>query len=74
VLAGAAGAPAAAPVQGQLGDGVVDQVGANAVAAAQCEQQSGKDLLANAGTRDVVKDMEVLRWAPGAGRQAPGAG
>jgi hypothetical protein len=35
------------------------------VAAAKCEQRSGKDLLANAGTRDVVTDMEILR--PGAG-------
>jgi pimeloyl-ACP methyl ester carboxylesterase len=32
---------------------------------AKCEQRSGKDLLANAGTRDVVKDMDVLRAALG---------
>jgi pimeloyl-ACP methyl ester carboxylesterase len=32
---------------------------------AKCEQRSGRDLLANAGTRDVVKDMDVLRSALG---------
>ncbi|MDT7621473.1 MAG: hypothetical protein QOF99_2374 [Pseudonocardiales bacterium] len=32
---------------------------------AKCEQRSGKDLLANAGTRDVVKDMDILRQALG---------
>lgn len=32
---------------------------------AKCEQRSGKDLLANSGTRDVVKDMDVLRAALG---------
>ncbi len=31
----------------------------------KCEQRSGKDLLANAGTRDVVKDMDILRSALG---------
>jgi hypothetical protein len=35
------------------------------VAAAKCERGFGKDLLANAGTRDVVTDMEIL--GPGAG-------
>ena len=37
----------------------------NTVAAAKCQQRSGKDLLANAGTRDVVKDMEIPRQALG---------
>jgi pimeloyl-ACP methyl ester carboxylesterase len=32
---------------------------------AKCAQRSGADLLANAGTRDVVKDMDVLRSALG---------
>ncbi|MGI8814538.1 MAG: alpha/beta hydrolase [Pseudonocardia sp.] len=31
----------------------------------KCEQRSGKDLLANAGTRDVAKDMDILRQALG---------
>jgi pimeloyl-ACP methyl ester carboxylesterase len=31
----------------------------------KCAQKSGKDLLANAGTRDVAKDMDVLRQALG---------
>ena len=31
----------------------------------KCAQKSGKDLLANAGTRDVVKDMDVLRQVLG---------
>lgn len=33
--------------------------------ATKCEQRSGKDLLANSGTRDVVKDMDILRAALG---------
>ncbi|HEY2207233.1 MAG TPA: alpha/beta hydrolase [Pseudonocardia sp.] len=32
---------------------------------AKCLQRSGHDLLANSGTRDVVKDMDVLRSALG---------
>ncbi|WP_051580106.1 alpha/beta hydrolase [Pseudonocardia acaciae] len=32
---------------------------------AKCEQRSGRDLLANVGTRDVVRDMDVLRSALG---------
>lgn len=32
---------------------------------AKCEQRSGRDLLANAGTADVVKDMDILRSALG---------
>jgi pimeloyl-ACP methyl ester carboxylesterase len=31
----------------------------------KCVQHSGKDLLANSGTRDVVKDMDILRAALG---------
>jgi pimeloyl-ACP methyl ester carboxylesterase len=31
----------------------------------KCVQHSGKELLANAGTRDVVKDMDILRAALG---------
>jgi pimeloyl-ACP methyl ester carboxylesterase len=33
----------------------------NQALADKCAQNSGKDLLANLGTRDVVKDMDVLR-------------
>ncbi|WP_084216291.1 alpha/beta hydrolase [Pseudonocardia spinosispora] len=33
--------------------------------AAKCAQRSGVDLLANAGTRDVVRDMDILRAALG---------
>lgn len=32
---------------------------------AKCMQRSGRDLLANSGTRDVVKDMDILRSALG---------
>ncbi len=37
----------------------------NRAYAAKCAQRSGEDLLANVGTRDVVKDMDVLRSALG---------
>jgi pimeloyl-ACP methyl ester carboxylesterase len=33
--------------------------------AQKCEQRSSKELLANAGTRDVVKDIDILRAALG---------
>ncbi|MDQ2708687.1 MAG: alpha/beta hydrolase [Actinomycetota bacterium] len=45
--------------------GVARQEGKSKDYANKCEQRSGKDLLANAGTRDVVKDMDVLRQALG---------
>lgn len=46
-------------------EGIARQEGKSKDYAAKCEQRSGKDLLANAGTRDVVKDMDVLRSALG---------
>ncbi|MGQ0482702.1 MAG: alpha/beta hydrolase [Pseudonocardia sp.] len=46
-------------------EGVARQEGKSKDYAAKCEQRSGRDLLANAGTRDVVKDMDVLRSALG---------
>jgi pimeloyl-ACP methyl ester carboxylesterase len=45
--------------------GVAIQEGKAKDYANKCEQKSGRDLLANAGTRDVVKDMDILRSALG---------
>jgi pimeloyl-ACP methyl ester carboxylesterase len=45
--------------------GVARQEGKSKSYDSKCEQRSGKDLLANAGTRDVVKDMDILRAALG---------
>jgi pimeloyl-ACP methyl ester carboxylesterase len=45
--------------------GVARQEGKSKDYANKCAQKSGKDLLANAGTRDVVKDMDVLRQVLG---------
>ncbi|WP_084216544.1 alpha/beta hydrolase [Pseudonocardia spinosispora] len=45
--------------------GVARQEGKNKAYADKCAQHSGLDLLANAGTRDVVKDMDILRAALG---------
>jgi pimeloyl-ACP methyl ester carboxylesterase len=45
--------------------GVARQEGKAKSYDSKCVQHSGKDLLANAGTRDVVKDMDILRAALG---------
>ncbi len=45
--------------------GVAQTENENQAYAALCAERSGKDLLANAGTRDVARDMDVLRSALG---------
>jgi pimeloyl-ACP methyl ester carboxylesterase len=45
--------------------GIAVQEGKSKDYAAKCEQRSTKELLANVGTRDVVKDMDILRQALG---------
>lgn len=45
--------------------GVARQEGKNKLYADKCAQHSGADLLANSGTRDVVKDMDILRQSLG---------
>jgi pimeloyl-ACP methyl ester carboxylesterase len=45
--------------------GVARQEGKSKDYANKCAQKSGKDLLANAGTRDVAKDMDVMRQVLG---------
>jgi pimeloyl-ACP methyl ester carboxylesterase len=45
--------------------GVADTENQNRAYAAQCAQRVGKDVLANAGTRDVARDLDVMRSALG---------
>lgn len=53
------------PVPGSTPQDVAREETENRDLATKCTERSGADLLANVGTRDVVKDMDVMRSALG---------